>query len=156
MSETASFPLVIISCGRRKIWSAHPDIGPVVAWQAYTGSLFRMARHYAEWYVWKAGGGRWLILSAKYGLIDPEFAIPGPYDVTFDRPGTGPIIVEQVRQQVITLGLHTASPIIGVGGKAYRRVLTQVFAPNPVHYPFEGLPVGKMMQAMRRAIRFLR
>ena len=48
---------------------------------------------------------RWVILSAKYGFIDPDFLIPGPYNVTFKRRATGPIDAETLRTQVRAAGL---------------------------------------------------
>jgi len=34
--------LVIVSCGRGKIWSRRPDQGPIAARDAYTGSPFKV------------------------------------------------------------------------------------------------------------------
>src|SRR3990172_7019090 len=38
-----------------------------------------------------------VILSAKYGLISPDFVIPGPYNVTFKNLSTRPIDVRTLR-----------------------------------------------------------
>jgi len=42
---------------------------------------------------------RWLILSAKYGFIEPDHPISN-YDVTFSDPHTGPISDESLIHQV--------------------------------------------------------
>src|SRR5680860_1607691 len=78
--------LVIVPCGKRKIWDHDPTHGPAKAEDAYTGTLFRLNREYAEKY-----GDRWLILSAKYGFVPPEFEIPESYDVAFNKKRTNPI-----------------------------------------------------------------
>jgi hypothetical protein len=75
--------LVIIPCGQSKVWDDQPERGPVKARDAYTGPPFKVNRDYAE-----AFASRWVILSAKYGFISPDFLIPGPYNVTFKKHAT--------------------------------------------------------------------
>ncbi len=65
--------LVIVPCGCSKIWDRDPKRGPVAAAEAYTGTPFRLNRQYAECF-----GDAWVVLSAKYGFIAPEFSIPEP------------------------------------------------------------------------------
>ena len=69
--------LVIVPCGQGKIWDTEPDRGPVAARDAYTGAPFKVNRAYAERFA-----SYWVILSAKYGFIPPDYLIPGPYNVT--------------------------------------------------------------------------
>ncbi len=45
-------------------------------------------------------GERWMVLSAKYGFIEPAFLIPGQYNVTFKKRSTGPIATADLRDQV--------------------------------------------------------
>jgi hypothetical protein len=68
---------------------------------------------------------RWLILSARYGFIDPDQPIEN-YDVTFSRPATGPITVDaltaQVEHQVLwpdARPIRQFSRVIVHGGDAY-------------------------------------
>jgi hypothetical protein len=56
--------MVIVPCGKRKIWDKHPDQGPTHAAEAYTGAPLRLNRRYAERF-----GDRWVVLSAKYGRV---------------------------------------------------------------------------------------
>jgi hypothetical protein len=56
--------LVIVPCGRAKIWSKHPEAGPTAAADAYIGAPFIVNREYALHTV-----GDWVILSAKYGFL---------------------------------------------------------------------------------------
>lgn len=141
--------LIIIPCGRRKIWDAEPHHGPSRAADAYTGTLYTLNRAYAESF-----GDRWVVLSAKYGFIEPDFRIPGPYDVTLNQKSTDPTGVESLQQQVEDLQLARYGIVAGLGGASYREVITTAFAPHPVQlvYPFAGLPIGRMLQATKRAV----
>jgi hypothetical protein len=106
-------------------------------------------RTYAERF-----GDAWVILSAKYGFIAPDFIITGPYEVTFKRPATGPVELEVLSRQIESLRLDQFAQVIGLGGKEYRAMLTRAFAGAPVElvFPFAGLPIGRAMQATNRAI----
>ena len=141
--------LVIVPCGQKKIWDKDADAGVTLAKHAYTGPPFTINRTFAEHF-----GQAWVILSAKYGFIKPEFRIPEPYNVTFKRKATGPISVTQLQNQVRTKRLTQFSRIIGLGGKEYRQAIEAAFDGISVelHFPFAGLPIGKAMQATKRAI----
>jgi hypothetical protein len=141
--------LVIVPCGQAKVWDRDPARGPVAAHDAYTGAPFIVHREYAVRFA-----QRWLILSAKYGFIEPEFLIPEPYNVTFKRKSSGPVSETKLRQQVDQLGLDRFPVVVGLGGKEYRQAIAAAFAGTPVklRFPFAGLPIGKAMQAVRRAI----
>ncbi|MCP4886910.1 MAG: hypothetical protein GY904_09905 [Planctomycetaceae bacterium] len=141
--------LVIVPCGRSKVWGKHPANGPTVAKDAYTGSPFTVNRKYAE-----CMGSQWVILSAKYGFIAPDFVLPGPYEVTFKRKSSGPVSSEVLKQQIVDIGLDNFTVVIGLGGKEYRAAITEAFEGSTVdlRFPFAGLPIGKAMQATKRAI----
>lgn len=141
--------LVIVPCGQRKIWDKKPEAGPTRAKDAYIGSPFvvnrRFAEHFAE---------QWIILSAKYGFIEPEFVIPEPYNVTFKRKSTNPVANTTLREQVCRLHLSRFDQVIGLGGKEYRNAIEAAFEETSVQltFPFAGLPIGKALQATKRAI----
>ena len=141
--------LVIVPCGQGKVWDNQPQRGPVPAADAYTGPLFRLGRRYAERF-----GDAWVVLSAKYGFVTPDFPIPGPYDVTFKHPSSGPISRARLRAQVDELRLARYSIVVGLGGVAYRDAVTAVFTPSPVRlvFPFAGLPIGLMLHALKNAL----
>lgn len=140
--------LVIVPCGRSKVWSKRPEAGPTPAADAYTGAPFTVNRLYAE-----ASGGDWVILSAKYGFLRPTDIIPGPYEVTFNLPRTGPIAVEALRDQVSRMGLDRYAEVIGLGGKMYRAAVESAFTGTraTLEFPFSGLPIGKAMGATKRS-----
>ena len=141
--------LVIVPCGKRKAWDTNPDRGPTAARSAYTGSLFAVNKEYAQRFA-----ERWVILSAKYGLIDPDFRIPGPYNVSFKDISTHPVSVADLATQVREQNLDQFETIVGLGGKEYRAVIQRAFAACSANllFPFSGLRSGKMMQATKRAI----
>ena len=60
---------------------------------AYRSAFHKYTKEYAQLYC-----DRYIILSAKYGLIEPTFLIPSAYDVTFSR-ATDPYISSRVLQQ---------------------------------------------------------
>lgn len=141
--------LVIVPCGSAKVWGNVPYAGPTEAYYAYTGPPFKLNRAYAERFA-----DRWVILSAKYGFIRPNLVIPEPYEVTFKKKATGPIDVETLRQQVRDQRLDRLKVAVGLGAKDYRAVIEQAFEGTGVItvFPFAGLPIGKMMQAVKYAI----
>lgn len=141
--------LVIVPCGQAKIWAKDPMAGPVEARDAYVGGPFKVNRAYAERFA-----DRWLILSAKYGLISPDFMIDEPYNITFKDPRTGPVDIATLREQVEAQRLTRFDPIIVLGGMEYQMAARAAFTTNAarLYAPFAGLPIGKAMQATNRAI----
>jgi hypothetical protein len=136
--------LVIVPCGQSKVWDRSPGRGPTLARDAYTGGPFKVNRAYAERH-----GDRWIILSALYGLIAPDFLIPGPYNVTFKKKTTQPISVSEVRRQIAEQQLDKFPRVIGLGGKEYRAILEAAFGSfgRRVEFPFTGLKIGDAMHA---------
>ena len=141
--------LVVIPCGQGKIWDRYPAAGPTPAKDAYTGAPFRVNRDYAERFA-----ARWLILSAKYGFIDPEFVIPEPYNLTFKKKDPGLVSVATLRHQVGALGLAGFLDAVVLGGKEYQKAAREAFAGTEakLHFPFAGLRMGVAMGATKEAI----
>lgn len=141
--------LVVVPCGRRKVWRERPSAGPIPARFAYTGSLFRANRAFA-----KRHGDRWVVLSAKYGFIAPDFVIPGDYDVTFDGRAAGAISVYELRRQVRAQGLDRFDVVIALGGAAYASRVRAAFSGSAARViaPVEGLRLGEMLRRMKAII----
>lgn len=101
--------VVLVSCGAAKLTT------PAPARSLYTGSVFRAQRDYAE----AIPGRRWAILSALYGLVDPDTVI-APYDLRLtnlsraDRRKWAEKVAAQIDNAWPT------DPIIFTGGRAYR------------------------------------
>ena len=142
--------LVIVPCGESKIWDRNPDYGAAKACDAYTSSLFRLNSRYAT-----LVSDRWYILSAKYGFIEPEFTIPGPYNVSFKRKASQPVSIDELRKQVESYRLAKFSTVIGLGGKDYRAALLQAFEGRlaSLTFPFAGLDLFQSMKAVKQVIR---
>jgi hypothetical protein len=146
--HSSSGVLVVVPCGKSKIWKREPGRGAVPVAEAYTGELFRRNRRYAEQF-----GDAWVVLSAKYGFIAPDFKIPGPYDVTFKDQSTQPIPITALRDQVKAQDLSQYAVVIGLGGKEYRAAIEEAFAGTPARivFPFAGLPLGLLLRATQQA-----
>lgn len=138
--------LVIVPCSARKIWDKEPQRGPTPAKNAYTGPLFRLARRFAEIHNYP-----WIILSAKYGFIEPDYIIPENYNVTFNDLKTNPVTVDVLRRQVEEKKLHRYKKIIVLGGKHYVDAVRKAFQGYDVDIeaPLEGLPVGEMLRKLK-------
>jgi len=143
--------LVIIPCGAGKIWDNYPTHKSCPAKDAYTGSPFKVNRQYAEKFAEK-----WVILSAKYGYIEPTFVIPEDYNVTFKDIRTDPVVVDTLKQQIHEKSLDRYSSIIGLGGIEYRNLIQESFASHnkQIQFPFAGLGlrIGETMSCIKLCI----
>lgn len=141
--------LVVVPCGRRKIWKTNPKAGPTPARDVYEGAPFKVNREYAEKFA-----DRWVILSAKYGFIDPDFVIPEDYNVTFLDPGSAPISVDGLQRQVQEKGLGRFECVVALGSTAYAEKVRRAFSSTDAKVvdPVAGLSLGRAMGEVRRAI----
>jgi hypothetical protein len=130
--------IALIGCSAQKL------ARPAPARELYTGALFRFSVAYAE-----KRGLRWVVLSAKHGVVLPDDVIE-PYDMTLAR-WTPP--------QIMKWG-------IGVGGDLERRfpgaryvflagsmywVAVSSFARNRVEDPLRGLQIGERLSFLKKA-----
>lgn len=60
--------LVVIACGKEKIWDRQPSHKDCPARTAYIGPFFTCNRRYAE----TLALDDWMILSARFGLLRPD------------------------------------------------------------------------------------
>ena len=89
--------LYIVNCTKKKIWDLDPHAPPFVpAIIAYQGTSFKKFLEYVN----RKNIKWWLILSAKYGFIEPWHPIEN-YNVTFSEEETGPITDDTLRNQVL-------------------------------------------------------
>ncbi|SRR5216683_6390265 len=150
-SEKEAGPLVIVPCGRTKVWAKYPNAGPTKAREAYTGTQFRAASRYAETH-----GSSWVILSAKYGFISPDTVIEN-YDVAFSKLINGyyrtvemagqvseDVLSSQARQIAVA---NPAREILCLVADAYRVKIERAFAELPaiLKFPIAGLRQHAMM-----------
>lgn len=139
--------LVIIPCGSKKIWDKDPGAGQQKAKDAYIGGFFIKNRQYAE-----KQNCDWLILSAKYGFIEPDFIIPGNYNVTFKKSYPKPISDKELFDQYNEKQLSKYDEVIVLGGIDYISKVKKIFGGANIQAPFKGLPLGKMMSKINEAL----
>lgn len=97
---------IIIPCIQEKIWDSQPDLGAVVAKDAYTKPVFRAWRSYAE-----QSGCPWFILSTKYGLIRPDQLIER-YNIPISAAVRDPALSSRLESQGRDLGLGSFDRIV--------------------------------------------
>lgn len=113
--------LVVIACGKQKVWDRHPKAGPTPARCAYTSPIFSTSRKYAERFA-----ERWVVLSAKYGFIDPDFIISENYNLSFyDANAISP---EDLRTQVSERNSARYTTVGVLGPEVYWSRVVQAFA----------------------------
>lgn len=103
--------LIVVACTKTKIWEIDknaPDFVP--AKLAYRGESFRKFLKWAEESGLEQKGFKWIILSAKYGYIEPWHPICN-YDVTFSDETTGPISDETLYRQVMYQSRWSGIPL---------------------------------------------
>ena len=124
--------LIVVSCGKAKVWDRSPHTGAVPARNAYVSSLFKVCCRYAE-----ATGIPWVILSAKYGFLDPTESIT-QYDVAFGKSEDA-IASDALRGQWAQRFRHVRR-VISLASKAYDARLTLAIGEGvTLETPLKGL-----------------
>ncbi|MFI1568219.1 DUF6884 domain-containing protein [Streptomyces sp. NPDC020490] len=129
--------VVIVACGGRKavydsgIHKGKPVIG-ARAGELYVGSYHRAMRRAADVLTRGGRGGRVLILSAKWGLVELDRHTLN-YDLKAGDPGT--VDGETLRQQAHELGIAGAAVTV-LGGRAYVSLAGEVWSDFEV--PLDG------------------
>jgi hypothetical protein len=141
--------LVVVPCGKRKIWDVDPKAGPPQARKAYQGAPFKVNREYAEKFA-----DEWLILSAKYGFIEPDFVIPRNYNVTLSDPTSNPISLAELQAQVQEKRLDRFDLVVALGSSTYAETVRAAFSGTAVRViaATAGLGLFRTMGEVRRAI----
>lgn len=129
-------PVILVACCGPKLTE------PAPAADLYVSQLFKKARTYAE------RRGRWFILSALHGLVDPS-AVIAPYNVTLKRMPAAKRREwgQMVREQMNKAGL-AGLPLVALAGADYVKPL--LAAGLAVEQPMKGLGIGKQLQWLTR------
>lgn len=117
---------------------------PAPARDLYVSPLFVRRREYAE-----ASGGRWLVFSALYGIVEPDAAI-APYDVSLKNAGfeerrrIGELVATQLEARLGRLAGRTFEIH---AGKAYVDALGPALTRRGARLtnPLEGLRIGEQL-----------
>ncbi|HLM62018.1 MAG TPA: hypothetical protein VK308_14525 [Pyrinomonadaceae bacterium] len=133
--------VVLVSCVSTKAGESCP------AKELYQSNWFKKARKYAE-----EKGDTWYILSALYGLIEPEQRIE-PYNYTLngkrkaDRESWAQRTASELRQRV-----PPKSTIIILAGLKYRENLIPLLADKyTLIVPLKNLGIGKQLAYLKEA-----
>ena len=130
----------LVACSRTKADR------PVPARELYVSPLFRAAREYAEN---RYGPGQWLILSARYGLVDPDQVL-APNDLSLcqltarQREAWGDHIAVELTDRFpagTVLWFHA--------GALYRDAIAPVVA-HQVRFPLASLGIGQQLAWYRQ------
>ena len=125
----------LVACSRGKARHAAP------ARELYVSPLFRAARAYAER---QYGPGRWLILSALHGLVDPDTVLD-PYDLGLrqlsarEREAWGNRVAVELTER-----FPAATVLWFHAGALYRDAIAPVVA-HQVRSPLAGLGIGEQL-----------
>ena len=127
----------VIACGNTK------RTEPARAQDLYVGPLFRAYR------AWITGNcDRWVILSAKHGVLEPDQVIE-PYDVTLKRLNARQLASWYINVRWQLCRMFNDAFYLVLGGARYRTAL-DVF---PHSYPMAGLAdmrFGKQLGWLKR------
>jgi hypothetical protein len=129
--------LVLVSCVKSKLPRSVP------AQDLYTSTLFTGCRTFA-----RASGAPWFILSAKYGLVDPNEVI-APYEFTLNRLGVAArrVWAENVLAELLPK-TKSRKTIVFLAGVRYREYLTTPLENMglEVVVPMANLRFGEQLQ----------
>lgn len=136
--------LYLVSCVSQK------QRKPMAARDLYCSDWFRKARAYVE-----AQSGKWFILSAKYGLVEPQEII-APYEATLSEMSAAK---RKVWADKVATELRPRCPrgtkVVVLAGRFYREHLVRMLS----HWgckpdiPLEGMGIGNQLSWFKRSLR---
>jgi len=136
-----SHGLIIIGCGKAKIWDRRRGVARVKARDAYVGSLFKSARRFAE-----KRGAKWLILSAKYGLLRPSRLI-SDYDISIGAQSA--ITAEALSRQWQRLR-NRPTVAVCLASKSYVKLLRDAIPDSvAIRTPLDGMDLFERMRWLK-------
>jgi len=134
--------VVFLACSNHKLARS------AQAKDLYSSPLFRLSWQYAN----KLKSDRIFILSAKYGLIEPDQIIK-PYNLSLNTMSSQKIQewANRVNRQLKAKDINFASDrAIFLAGARYRRHLAPLFTSYKV--PMEGLSIGKQLRYLKKHV----
>jgi hypothetical protein len=82
--------------------------------------------------------------------MDPDFMIPEDYDVTFKKPASKPMSLDELEKQVQEKNLLDFKIVVALGGEEYTDIVTRLFSrQSKVIAPTKGLALGLGLQRMK-------
>lgn len=124
---------------------------PALAENMFRSALFGRAKQYA-----KVHANRWYILSARYGLLEPNTLIE-PYDITIDdlEQSERFQIAQHIMTAFIRQPITTHDRVIVLAKATYRDVLAPVFQGRNIQteYPLERKGIVQQMRWLEAAVK---
>ena len=138
--------LIIVPCGKKKIWDKNPSVGRTPARYAYTSNYFKLCVQYAEKF-----SDEWVIFSGKYGLIEPNFLMDSNYNI---RVKSTDEFINKIKEQLKPFISAGFSSFVSLCGKDYSQILKDVIAPFGIKLqtPFNGLRIGMRQRRIRASL----
>lgn len=138
--------LIIIPCGKKKIWDENPSAGRTPARYAYTSNYFKLCAQYAEKFSFK-----WLIFSGKYGLIEPNFMVDDSYDIRVKATERFRNKIKGQLKPFIPVGF---SSFVSLCGKDYSQILKDVIDlfGLKLYTPLDGLRIGMKQKRIKECL----
>lgn len=138
-------PLLIVSCGSKKIYDTNFEVGAIPFKEVYTGTYTKKLIEYAT-----HTHHDFVILSAKYGFVFPNELCPNNYNVKFKLNEPESKIIK-LQKQAQFKGLFKYNPIISLAGKTYSNIIKRVFKNKIIQEPLHG-SMGLRMQQINRML----
>jgi len=138
--------LIILPCGKKKIWDKKPSAGRTSARYAYTSNYFKLCVQYAEKF-----SDEWVIFSGKYGLIEPNFMVNGSYDI---RVKATEGIRNKIKEQLKPFISVRFSSFVSLCGEDYSQILKEVLDlfGLKLYTPLEGLRIGMKQKRIKECL----
>lgn len=138
--------LIIVPCGKKKIWDINSIVGKVKAKDAYISNYFKLCKQYAERFA-----DKWVILSGKYGIIEPDFVITANYDT---RLFVSKKFENKVKRQLRSI-IKNISQVISLCGNYYSFFLKDVLYrfDLPIYVPLQGLKIGERQKVLKKCLK---
>jgi len=144
--------VAIVGCGKEKL-DLSGNKAPVCIARLYTSNYFELKREYA-----KTCCERYLILSAKHGLVLPGRYVEEDYDLTIDDLDGADLQqwISDVTAELNQIAEHRPQDtLVMLAGQAYLDPLAGTLQeiPNDVEYPFSDTGgIGEQMGWLREEI----
>lgn len=138
--------LIIVQCGKKKIWENYPALGPVKAKDVYISNYFKLCARYAEKF-----STMWVILSGKYGILLPDDIVESDYNKKL-KPSSE--FKEKVSNQLDYIISHNVTKVISLCGNRYARFLKDVVKDFglTLEEPLDGMRIGKRQNQLKMSL----
>ena len=138
--------LIIVPCGKKKIWDENPSTGRTHARYAYTSNYFKLCMQYAEKF-----SDVWVIFSGKYGIIEPDFLMDSNYNI---RVKATDEFRNKIKEQLKPFISAEFSSFVSLCGEDYSQILKDVIAPFGIKLqtPFKGLRIGMRQRRIKASL----